>query len=63
MKIQEEFYNAEIGRTYYNQYFITETMKPLNAKDYFLLKEHIDEVLQFLMDNQEIELKIIVKSE
>jgi hypothetical protein len=62
MKIQEEFYNQEIGRTYYKQYFTTQTSKPLNATDHFLLMGIIEEALELLMADEIIELKIIVKS-
>lgn len=63
MKIQEEFYNKQIGQTYYNQYFETQTKKPLNATDYFLLLEKINQAIDLIMDDKEIELQIFIKSE
>lgn len=63
MKIQSEFYNNEIGRNYFEQYFTTETPMPINASDYFLIKEHLENALYLLMQGKEIEFKIIVKSE
>lgn len=65
MKIQEEFYNQQNGNTFYNQYFETQTNKPLNATDYFLLLEKINQAIDLIMDGKEIELtiKIIEKNE
>ena len=65
MKIQEEYYNQQNGITYYNQYFETQTNKPLNAVDYFSLLEKINEAIELIMNDKEIELtiKIIKKNE
>lgn len=65
MKIQEEFYNKQNGITFYNQYFETQTKKPLNAADYFILLEKINQAIDLIMDDKEIELtiKIIKQNE
>ena len=65
MKIQEEFYNQQNGTTFYNQYFETQTNKPLNAADYFILLEKINQAIDLIMDDKEIELtiKIIKQNE
>jgi hypothetical protein len=63
MKIQTEFYNEEIGRNYFEQYFTTETPKPINANDYFLLKESIENALYLLMQDKKIELRIVIKEQ
>ena len=65
MKIQEEFYNKQNGTTFYNQYFEKQTNKPLNAADYFILLEKINQAIDLIMDDKEIELtiKIIKQNE
>jgi hypothetical protein len=63
MKTQSEFYNYENGTNYFEQYFTTTSRLPINAVDYFLLKENLENAIQLLMDGKEIELRIIIKSE
>lgn len=61
-QIQSEFYNQEIGRTYYEQYFTTQSTEPISPSDYLLLQETLENAISLLNDDKEIELKIIVKS-
>jgi hypothetical protein len=61
MKIQSEFYSNENGKNYFEQYFNTQTPKPINASDYFMLKESIENALYLLMQDKKIELRIIIK--
>jgi len=63
MKIQSEFYDNENGRNYFEQYFTTTSPLPMNASDYFLLQENLENAIHLLMDGKEIELRIIIKSE
>ena len=63
MKTQSEFYNHENGTNYFEQYFTTTSHSPINASDYFLLKENLENAIQLLMDDKQIELRIIIKSE
>jgi hypothetical protein len=63
MKIQSEFYSNENGINYFEQYFNTQTPKPINASDYFMLKESIENALYLLMQDKKIELTIIIKEQ
>lgn len=63
-QIQSEFYNHEIGRTYYEQYFTTQSTEPISPSDYLLLQETLENAISLLNDDKEIELRILVaKSE
>lgn len=59
-QIQSEFYNQEIGRTYYEQYFTTQSTEPISPGDYLLLQETLENAISLLNDDKEIELKILV---
>lgn len=61
-QIQSEFYNQEIGRTYYEQYFTTQSNEPISPGDYLLLQETLENAISLLNDDKEIELKILVVS-
>lgn len=61
-QIQSEFYNQEIGRTYYEQYFTTQSTEPISPSDYLLLQETLENAISLLNDDKEIELKILVVS-
>jgi hypothetical protein len=61
MKTQSEFYDYENGVNYFEQYFTTVSHLPINASDYFLLKENLENAIHLLMDGKEIELRIIIK--
>lgn len=61
-QIQSEFYNQEIGRTYYEQYFTTQSTEPISPGDYLLLQETLENAISLLNDDNEIELRIVIKS-
>ena len=61
-QIQSEFYNQEIGRTYYEQYFNTQSTEPISPGDYLLLQETLENAISLLNDDNEIELRIVIKS-
>lgn len=61
-QIQSEFYNQEIGRTYYEQYFTTQSTEPISPGDYLLLQETLENAISLLNDDKEIELRIVIKS-
>ena len=61
-QIQSEFYNQEIGRTYYEQYFTTQSNEPISPSDYLLLQETLENAISLLNDDKEIELRIVIKS-
>jgi hypothetical protein len=61
-QIQSEFYNQEIGRTYYEQYFTTQSTEPISPSDYLLLQETLENAISLLNDDKEIELRIVIKS-
>ncbi len=52
-----------MGKNYFEQYFNTQTPKPINASDYFMLKESIENALYLLMQDKKIELRIIIKEQ
>ena len=58
MKTQSEFLNQEIGRTYFEQYFETQTDNPISTKDYDNIKSILDDAVILLSQGAKIELVI-----
>jgi hypothetical protein len=62
-KIQTEFINQEIGRTYFEQYFTTETENKISIEDYYEAKETLIYFMQLLSDGEKVVLSIKKKAE
>jgi len=57
-KIQSEFINPEIGRTYFEQYFQTQTENKISIKDYQETKDTLIYFMDLLSQGKKVVLEV-----
>jgi hypothetical protein len=62
-KIQTEFINQEIGRTYFEQYFTTQTLNKISIEEYQETRETLIYFMDLLSDGEKVVLAIKKKEQ
>lgn len=56
MKTQAQFYNQENATEYWEQYFTSETPKPITLEQWLMIKRLVDEIANVLCKGHNVEV-------